>query len=481
MRYVPTFRDIEEETKANEVDSYLFELISIHLQKSISRKQGGTTNEYRSIAKTKKVIQEMVAESFQDIKTNVTKYLPESFKKSGGGIDFGFIHNESVEMQDKLLSDAISKLIYIKNENSNNSLNDLGSGIKQAVTIGLIEKSILHHSKTNLILFEEPESFLHPSAQRELYSKLQKISLKPNNQVVFTSHSHAILDATDLRSIVLVKKFKEQDTLFGHTRAMQLRNIEKAATQKILEDLEIQRTFQNSEVFFSDFIIFVEGHSDELVLKEAFKVLDPTLLHRVSVVNCGGNTKFSTMINFLMSFRTEDNIKLKWLVLTDKDTWKNIESKRDMIKICPNLRISEIENVMSYRTAKVDGSCNRAGANMIGNRIRKISIAENIFCFDSDLEYSLVNPQSLNMIKETIKLFHTNGARVLQNHNNCDEVARLIGSRGPNMDWGQSEDLKKTYKRPTLHRLIASKMKKDHYSDDIKKLIQHIQSKIDNQ
>ena len=68
--------------------------------------------------------------------------------------------------------------------------------------------------------------------------------------------------------------------------------------------------------------------------------------------------------------------------------------------------------------------------------------------------------------------------RILNTYSNVDRVAELIGSRGPNGDWGTPDSVRKTWKKHPLHRNITSRLKSDEFSPEIHSLIEMIGSKL---
>ena len=60
-------------------------------------------------------------------------------------------------------------------------------------------------SHSTYFIFEEPELFLHPQAQRELFASLKELS-QADNQVLLTTHSSSFVNLEDHKSIVIVHK-----------------------------------------------------------------------------------------------------------------------------------------------------------------------------------------------------------------------------------------------------------------------------------
>ncbi|HEY9586233.1 MAG TPA: AAA family ATPase [Candidatus Paceibacterota bacterium] len=95
----------------------------------------------------------------------------------------------------KIIIQALIKSITGYEDGQERKLEDLGQGTQRVIVASilkayidiLIEKKI-HAEKPILILFEEPEIYLHPKLKRSLNATLEKIAEQDNHQVVITTH-----------------------------------------------------------------------------------------------------------------------------------------------------------------------------------------------------------------------------------------------------------------------------------------------------
>lgn len=158
------------------------------------------------------------------------------------------------------------------------NLNDWGSGTKNRTMIFLtllkarqISESATSAEKiTPILIIEEPESFLHPSAQAEFGRILQQISTEFGVQVITTTHSPYMLNQASPESNILL----ERDIYRGQLRATQLRD---TAGENWMEPFGVVLGLSNEEfrpwreIFFSESksYILVEGKTD----KEYFEML----------------------------------------------------------------------------------------------------------------------------------------------------------------------------------------------------------------
>ena len=96
-------------------------------------------------------------------------------------------------------------------------INRKGHGLQRALTFSLIktlseqvqEEASLEGqnrqvSKSSYFIFEEPELYLHPQAQKSLLYSLENLSL--NSQVVLCTHSSSLISLEKYKSIAIVRK-----------------------------------------------------------------------------------------------------------------------------------------------------------------------------------------------------------------------------------------------------------------------------------
>ncbi len=163
-------------------------------------------------------------------------------------------------------------------------------------------------SKSTYFIFEEPELYLHPQAQRELYHSLKQLS-ETDNQVMITTHSSSFIDLEMHKSICILYK---KDTTEG-TKHLQ-------STIDLFSSLEEKKKFNmtywinpdRGELFFAKKVILVEGPSDKSVLPLLAKKLG-CYRYDFTLIDCGGKDNIPTYTHLLNSFQ------LPHVVVYDKD------------------------------------------------------------------------------------------------------------------------------------------------------------------
>jgi predicted ATP-dependent endonuclease of OLD family len=170
------------------------------------------------------------------------------------------------------------------------------------------EQSTRKSSKSTYFIFEEPELFLHPQAQKELFFSLVNLS-RDENQVILCTHSSSFLDLEFHKSICIVKK----ESIDTGTKVLQYVN-------DIFEDIEDTKKFnlnywinpERGELFFAKKVILVEGQTEKTILPFIAKQIN-VFRYDYTIIDCGGKESIQLYINLLNKFR------INYVVVYDKD------------------------------------------------------------------------------------------------------------------------------------------------------------------
>jgi len=133
-----------------------------------------------------------------------------------------------------------------------------------------------------LLLLEEPESHLHPQAQRRIFHQMKNLE----GQKIISSHSPIIAAQSSLDEIIHVYK-KDGSSSLNYINVGALVENEK---RKIKE--EVLKT--RGDILFADTLILCEGETEEQVLPEFFKEyfgFEPFELG-VNIVEVGGSGNY---------------------------------------------------------------------------------------------------------------------------------------------------------------------------------------------
>lgn len=149
------------------------------------------------------------------------------------------------------------------------TLDQMGTGIGNVIAIFFI---VLTSRRAQVIAIDEPNSFLHPRALREL---LQILAVEGSqHQYILTAHSPDVLTAVD-PSIVTMFSAPE-----GRTAIRQVVGADIAELRTELSDLGIRMT----DLHGRDRVLWVEGQTEELVLPELLRRFCPDIAAGTAVL-----------------------------------------------------------------------------------------------------------------------------------------------------------------------------------------------------
>jgi nitrate reductase NapAB chaperone NapD len=127
------------------------------------------------------------------------------------------------------------------------------------------------------ILLDEPDAHLHANLQREIVGFLKQQSLERNIQFIIATHSRELIDGVDTTSIISILKAKPERV---------------SATPKIITALSDVSNLEVTWAKGSAFILYVEGESDERILKSWAMVLEKSeILNKFCIRTMGGGSK----------------------------------------------------------------------------------------------------------------------------------------------------------------------------------------------
>lgn len=222
-----------------------------------------------------------------------------------------------------------------------------GHGLQRAVTIALIqliakrqlravensETTSRAVSKSRYFIFEEPELYLHPQAQRELFDTFAQLS-ETGSQVILCTHSNNLIDIDKYKSIYIVKKESEH---IG-TKVIQCEEDLFGNDEKDNWNLSYWINPDRSELFFADKVILVEGATEKAVISALAKQLD-VFKYSYTMIDCGSKGNIPLYLKLLNKFQ------IKYVAVFDKDN--QASKKQDAIDTANKLSnkiLSQINN-----------------------------------------------------------------------------------------------------------------------------------------
>lgn len=155
--------------------------------------------------------------------------------------------------------------IYFEGLNTPIPLFNCGSGYTHV----LLLLCVLFTKKDSIVLFDEPQVYLHPSAEKAIYDLVSDVR---EHQFIFTTHSPILINYPIGKNLLHVSKER------GNSTFIQLDKM-----QGILSDIGVS----NSDYALSDKVIFVEGETEEAAI--------PLILSKYGLKQVGYNYRLLNM------------------------------------------------------------------------------------------------------------------------------------------------------------------------------------------
>lgn len=247
------------------------------------------------------------------IENQIEGYLKENFPKV----------EVEISVPKPELKQVFSNSKIFINDGVKDTIETKGDGIKRALTFSLLRtyvEQLKEHKKQKLqekneeenievgtqpyvFLFEEPELYLHPNAQKILFDALESLSHE-NNQVFVTTHSPLFFSADTTGTYVkVIKRYPDDGKPYG-----------KLLTVNLERDIDYKDAFQilcyenNTPAFFASKVLLVEGDSDLIYLKELAKKMNPEWNfdnQNIPIIRMNGKSNIKRYTEFYNRFETK--------------------------------------------------------------------------------------------------------------------------------------------------------------------------------
>jgi putative ATP-dependent endonuclease of OLD family len=208
-----------------------------------------------------------------------------------------------------------------------------GAGIREALRLMLDYE----FTKPTILLVEEPEVHLHPALETSMMQYLQAVSSRC--QVFITTHSTNFLDAATMSNVFLVSKPAKST------------NIQALDAEEAEARLPGELGLRMSSLFLYDRLVFVEGRTDEGVLREWASTLGVNFsTTNAGFVQMGGARHFAHYAaERTLSFLTKRQVR-SWFLLDNDDREdaeiEQLTNRYSQFAVMNFLRRREIENYL---------------------------------------------------------------------------------------------------------------------------------------
>jgi putative ATP-dependent endonuclease of OLD family len=370
--YIAAVKDLKDDVKSKESATFgkLLSILMKFLENSAHfEKISQSFNELHSLLNVIREAEQVTdnrIEKLQAIEGQIGTFLAENFPKSKIEIDIPKPELKQVFSNARILiDDGVRDIIETK-----------GDGIKRAVTFALLRtyvEQLKQQKKENeeakkagvaegaglivedvneqpyIFLFEEPELYLHPNAQKILFEALENLTTE-SNQVFVTTHSPMFFSPQSTGTFIkVIKEYPAMGKPFG-----------KFLTINLLKHLQAKDAFQiicyenNTAAFFSNKVLLVEGDSDLIYIKEVARLINNDWsfeIKNIPIISINGKSNIKRFIDFYNFFH------IKCFCIVDSDALIDGFEKFEVSKEIKNERsnlLTLLDKIADEKAIKAD-------------------------------------------------------------------------------------------------------------------------------
>ncbi|MEW6408145.1 MAG: AAA family ATPase [Patescibacteria group bacterium] len=204
------------------------------------------------------------------------------------------------------------------------SIEKLGEGFKSMLIIAILRSLAELNNGGRIIIFEEPETFLHEHFQEYFYKVLCKLA--ENNQIIYTTHSKKFVDVFNPQSIVkIVNPDYLKSSIIQPPQESFILDVPKKLDEFELKNPEdfakYLKTLEPNigNILFASRVIIVEGPHDILAYKTIFENQVNFALKNIAIVAAWGKDSIPTIIVLCKLFKTDCFVIHDWDLDNDND------------------------------------------------------------------------------------------------------------------------------------------------------------------
>jgi len=217
-----------------------------------------------------------------------------------------------------------SATVELKDRGPWTPLEGKGQGFQRALYLALLRALAEELRATEgdvhrpfLLLFEEPEAFLHPALQREMGDVLESIS--QGNQVIIATHSPLLVTPQRIQNVLILRQVPSLDTKL-HATCCHVPDPDSLPDPDDKHLVSLLKFSSSAEFLFADCVLVVEGPSDRVLLEASWSALGKSLRPKgqplaLAVVEAGSKAVVPVWTRYLraMGFSTQGLVDLDFL------------------------------------------------------------------------------------------------------------------------------------------------------------------------
>ncbi|MET9018320.1 AAA family ATPase [Streptomyces olivaceoviridis] len=355
--YIPAVKELNDDVKTGSTATF-GRLLSI-LFEDIEHQLPELESSFEQLRKQLNVVKEADGgekderlREVRQIESMIQRNLQESFP----------LASVRLEIPPPRLRSLLEEAEITVNDGISGPFKTKGDGLRRSVAFALlrayVDLKIARPARPDsaqqpcLLLFEEPEVFLHPRAQRKLFEALTVFAAY--NDVLVSTHSSAFFAPGATGTFVKVVKDHSLTPPTSRTCVIDLSDMDAR------DQFEIITHENNEAAFFATSVLLVEGPSDHLLLPHIARTLNPVWdfdKHGVAIARVQGKGSIARYRNFFRRF------DMRVAVVADLDAVLNGFDKLGASRGCCQLRdrvVSRVDELVAKEDSEISGSTLRS-------------------------------------------------------------------------------------------------------------------------
>lgn len=369
-----------------------------------------------------------------------------------------------VDMYPQDIARIIEKTLFVYLSTGSHDLlkvlpREVGNGLQSLIDINLTIDAANHleNTRTSIVIVEEPEAFLHPSAQRQFMQFLRRVMSPRMQSVVITTHSPVIVDESIYGEITIVRNQR-------HYEPLKCDPVRAAINTTLL-------TSNSAEILFASTVVFVEGESDRIFFNTLLRRIRARVttpeLSGIVFQPTGSCTFFAPWLKLAKSYARAGEQPFEALWIMDGDAASSSNGHRAVLGLATDcgfqLTAAEHSEVLAFGNLAWDKPLRSPTSNAGANSALR---SRGGFLFSCDLEWAIVNggnSANLRIVKRALT-----GTNISRTGNDIT-LARRLGSKIASGTVSSNSS-----KHPYLRGLIAEQLDLGSLPPEIYTALLHI-------
>lgn len=208
--------------------------------------------------------------------------------------------------------------------------------------INFIFGLFLEQLEDSIVIIDEPELHLHPNWQKKLIQILKDETNNKNIQIMFVTHSSSFIAYNTLNNLYRI--YKEN----GFSKCVCINDLFINDEDKLRKNLSVINATNNEKIFFSKYVILVEGITDEILFKKIYESEVKNIKDGIEWVSISGKNNYDNFKNIL------DKLKIKYFYIGDYDNLYEFDELKLLFEVDKKKQKKDLERTKNQSYSCLD-------------------------------------------------------------------------------------------------------------------------------